>query len=85
MSDLSFCSSKYGCFPMSDLSFCSSKYGCFPMSDLSFCSSKYGCFPVRDLSFCYGCVSILQYGFIYNTLRSLVVDNHGEEVWLKIW
>ena len=55
------------------------------MSDLSFCSSKYGCFPVSDLSFCYGCVSILQYGFIYNTLRSLVVDNHGEEVWLKIW
>ena len=29
--------------------------------------------------------SILQYGFIYNTLRSLVVDNHGEEKWLQIW
>lgn len=28
---------------------------------------------------------ILQYGFIYNTLRNLVVENYGEKTWIEIW
>lgn len=26
-----------------------------------------------------------QYGFIYNTLRNLVVEKFGEEKWIEIW
>ncbi len=34
---------------------------------------------------CVHVLCVMQYGFIYNTLRSLVVENYGEKTWIEIW